>query len=198
MKLTILNEDPLQKFEEWLQTAIDSGIKDATAMTLATVFENQPSARTVLLKKYDHHGFIFYTNYATSKKSRDIKQNPAVALLFYWPILNRQIRIEGSIKKTKPEESDQYFQTRPRGSQISAWVSQQSQVLADPNQLQDDFIACEKKFAESLIPRPAHWGAYCVEPHYFEFWEARDNRLHHRVAFKRNSQNEWRHFYLNP
>ncbi len=178
-------ENPFAQFAVWYQEAAEHpDIIDHTAMTLATVDkEHKPSARIVLLKDFNEQGFSFFTNYL-SRKGDEIGQNPNVALLFWWPQLEKQIRIEGKAVKVSATESDRYFQSRPRGSQLSAWASEQSMVIADREHLEQRLAEFEDKFGEGLIERPSHWGGYLVKPECIEFWQARAHRLHDRFQFK--------------
>jgi pyridoxamine 5'-phosphate oxidase len=175
--------NPFKQFEAWFQEAIDAKCHDPNAMTLATsTFEGKPSARVVLLKMFDERGLAFFTNYE-SKKSRQILQNPFGAVVFFWPELERQIRIEGKIVRSTDAESDQYFRTRPEGSKIGAWASPQSQVIPNRRyleQLQADF---REEFSGKTIRRPTNWGGYRLVPSLFEFWQGRANRLHDRIQY---------------
>lgn len=178
-----LDPNPFRQFEQWFRQAIESGIPEPNAMTLATAdAEGQPYARTVLLKSYDLLGFLFFTNYE-SAKAHQIAVNPQVALLFPWVALGRQVRIRGRAEKIPLHESAGYFATRPRGSQIGAWASPQSHVITTRSLLEAKVEEIRRKFAHGEIPLPSFWGGYRVTPASIEFWQARDNRLHDRFLY---------------
>ncbi|GAA5220354.1 pyridoxamine 5'-phosphate oxidase [Membranihabitans marinus] len=178
-----MNEDPYVQFKVWFDDAFQVYELDANAMFLSTVnASGQPSSRTVLLKGVSEEGFMFYTNYE-SKKGMEILSHPQVALLFFWPGLDRQIRIEGIAQKVSSEASDEYFYSRPRGSQISAIVSPQSREVSGYNELES---AWEKMQSEEELSRPDQWGGFVVKPEYFEFWQGRKNRLHDRLIYQKN------------
>jgi pyridoxamine 5'-phosphate oxidase len=166
-------------------------------MMLSTADVNgNPSARIVLLKEIDDSGFVFYTNYG-SRKGKDLKENPKAALTFFWDELLRQIRIEGRIEKISKETSKKYFSSRPRESQIGAWVSAQSSVIPNREILENKFDELEEKFGNEEIPLPHFWGGYRVIPNYFEFWQGRENRLHDRICYKKEND-EWKIFRIAP
>jgi pyridoxamine 5'-phosphate oxidase len=182
-----LYKDPFEWFGHWLDEATQAIEANPNAMALATVdAHGQPSIRQVLLKSFDRRGFVFYTNYR-SYKAQDLDQHPRAALNFYWRGLERQIRIEGPVERLSPAESDAYFATRPRGSQIGAWASLQSQPLESRQALAARVEGLEAKYIDQEVPRPEHWGGYRVMPLRFEFWEAEAYRLHDRWEFVRPS-----------
>jgi len=189
--------NPYLLFEKWFKEALKVKALDVNAMTLATVSSaGKPSVRTVLLKGYDAKGFVFYTNYQ-SHKGRDLAARPVASLLFFWPQLSRQIRIDGPVKKVPEWESDEYFQTRPRGSQLGAWTSDQSRVIPSRDRLEQRMKALEKEYEGKLIPRPPHWGGYRLSPESIEFWKGRLNRLHDRLVYRRKSGG-WKRERLAP
>lgn len=190
--------DPVKQFEKWFDEAVQAGVTEPNAMHLATVNEQgKPSSRIVLLKGIDSGRFIFYTNYQ-SKKGKELEINPACALTFFWPDIERQVRIEGIAERVDQATSDQYFQSRPRGSQIGAWASPQSTIIKDRNILEDRASQIEKKFENSkVLPRPHQWGGYQIEPLLIEFWQGRASRLHDRIQFVK-TDGVWRVYRLAP
>ena len=182
---TSVDEDPFIQFTKWYKSILNSKLNEPTAMMLSTADVNgNPSARIVLLKEFDNSGFVFYTNYG-SRKGKDLKENPKAALTFYWDEQRRQIRIEGRIEKLSRETSKEYFSSRPRESQIGAWVSAQSSVISNREILENKFVELNEKFGDEEVPLPDFWGGYRVIPNYFEFWQGRENRLHDRICYKK-------------
>jgi pyridoxamine 5'-phosphate oxidase len=193
-----VDRDPLKLFQRWLDEAIAAGIKLAEAMTLATATpEGKASARLVLLKQADEDGFVFYTNYM-SMKARELDTNPQAALVFYWPQLERQVRVEGKVERTSAAESDAYFKTRPRESQIGALASPQSEVVASREVLQERVDELEKLYEGREVDRPAHWGGYRLRAERIEFWKGRPGRLHDRLLYERQPNGSWSMSRLAP
>jgi pyridoxamine 5'-phosphate oxidase len=194
-----IDPNPIVQFELWFKEASSSGMseQDATSMTLATAGKDgQPCARIVLLKSFDEGGFVFFTNY-NSRKGSELANNSRACLLFYWAPLWRQVRIEGAVEKVSAAESDEYFHSRPLGSKIGAWASNQSQPVTSRNELDERFEELSLKFADH-VPRPPHWGGYRVKPDVIEFWQGRENRLHDRLVYTRESDGNWRIERLAP
>ena len=186
-----LNPDPIKQFANWFTTAIETGIRDVNAMSLATAGQDaKPSVRIVLLKSFDEDGFVFFTNYE-SEKGKQLEANPYAALGFYWIELDRQIRISGKVDKTSRKESQTYFHSRPVGSQLSAWASRQSAVLDGRRVLDARMEEMNERFAGKPVPLPPHWGGYRLKPDNMEFWQGRSNRLHDRVRYTRQSDGSW-------
>lgn len=192
-----VDESPFEQFGIWMSEALNSEVPEPTAMTLATVDADcRPSARVVLLKEFSETGFVFFTNYE-SQKSRDLLANPNAALHFFWPELERQVAIYGTAEKVPVEESAAYFRTRPVGSQIGAWASKQSSVIASRSVLEKWVAELEDKFEGREIPLPDFWGGFRVVPHKFEFWQGRQSRLHDRICYGLKGDS-WEIYRLSP
>ncbi len=185
LKRDDLKDDPIEQFELWLQQAIDAGLHDPTAMTVATVdADGQPSQRIVLLKHVDQRGFVFYTNYE-SHKAQDLANNPRISLHFPWHTLERQVKVRGSVEKVSVAESLAYFSSRPEESQLAAWASAQSRPVSSRQLLMQQFNAMKEKFKQGKIPLPDFWGGFRVEVSSIEFWQGGANRLHDRFQYTR-------------
>jgi len=194
---TTVNPDPISQFGIWYSHAEQSGIAEPGAMTLATVApDGRPKARVVLLKSFDEQGFVFFTNYE-SAKAMQLSENPLASMVFLWLELQRQVRIEGRTEKIAESESDEYFGTRPRASQLGAWASPQSQEIPSRAYLDDRFLEQEKIYQGKEIPRPVFWGGYRVIPAAIEFWQGRDGRLHDRLLYRQTGRN-WNVIRLAP
>ncbi|GAB4377702.1 MAG: pyridoxamine 5'-phosphate oxidase [Elainellaceae cyanobacterium] len=193
-----LNPDPFQQFELWFQQACNADLQEPNAMVLATATATgEPFQRTVLLKYFDSNGFVFFTNYE-SRKAHQISENPQVSLLFLWLPLERQLQITGRAEKVSTAESFNYFTSRPRGSQLGAWCSQQSSVVSSRQILLMQFEKIKEKFLNQEIPLPPFWGGYRVVPNRFEFWQGRPNRLHDRFLYSQPEQESWQIQRLSP
>lgn len=189
--------EPIKQFSVWMNDAIESNLHEPTAMTLATASKKGiPSARTVLLKGFDESGFVFYTNYKSSK-ARDLDENPNAALLFFWAELERQIRISGKVVQVSREESEKYFHSRPREHQLGAWASWQSRVIENREILENHFEEIKKRFENKEIPLPPFWGGYRIIPQRIEFWQGRESRLHDRICYTL-IDSKWKMERLSP
>jgi pyridoxamine 5'-phosphate oxidase len=193
-----VDRDPITLFRKWFDAAIASGSRLPESMTLATATASgKPSARVVLLKQVDEAGFVFYTNYR-SAKAKELDQNPQAALVFYWVGLDRQVRVEGTVIRTSAEESDNYFRTRPRESQLGALASPQSEVIEGREVLEDRLRQLDEEYRDREVERPAHWGGYRLKPERFEFWENRPGRLHDRIVYDFQADGSWNIKRLAP
>ncbi len=198
LHLKDLDKNPIKQFDQWFKLALDKVKLDPNAMSIATVGkDNKPSLRTVLLKYYDESGFVFFTNYG-SRKSMQIQENANVALLFFWVALERQIIIEGKAEKISKAESLKYFSSRPHGSQLGAWVSQQSSIISSKSILLSKLDEIKRKFKEGKVPLPDFWGGYRVIPERIEFWQGGENRLHDRFLYTKTSDGNWEINRLAP
>ena len=193
-----VDADPMRQFETWFQQASATNLPEPNAMTLATATaDGQPSARVVLLKAFDADGFTFFTNY-DSRKGRDLSANPHAALLFFWPELQRQVRIEGTVERVSASESDAYFHNRPLGSRLGAWASRQSEVIPNREVLEQRVCELTQRYPDGETPRPPHWGGFRVRPRSIEFWQGRPDRLHDRLRYQRLQLAGWRLERLSP
>lgn len=191
--------NPIGQFERWFRDVQAADIKEPNAMTLSTATAaGRPSARIVLLKEVSDLGFIFYTNY-TSRKAQELEANPFAALTFHWVELARQVRVEGRTQKVPPEQSAEYFRSRPKGSRLGAWASHQSQVLPSRDALDAKWEQLQEHYADiEDVPVPEFWGGYCLVPETIEFWEGRPNRMHDRIRYRRNGETAWTLERLSP
>ena len=190
--------NPLEQFKIWFAEAVGAQLLEPNAMTLATAdATGQPSARIVLLKGFDQRGLCFYTNYESSK-GKQLEENPRAAIAFWWGELERQVRIEGPIEKVSREETEEYFYSRPRDSQLGAWVSNQSRVIESREVLDRKFEQLEQEYEGKIIPCPPHWGGYRLIPNLFEFWQGRPSRLHDRLLYSLLEDGSWKRERLSP
>ncbi|MFY9075579.1 pyridoxamine 5'-phosphate oxidase [Malaciobacter mytili] len=193
-----LDDNPIKQFEKWFEQAMSADLIEPNAMSLATVGEDMmPSIRTVLLKFFDESGFVFFSNYE-SVKAKQLEQNPKAAIHFAWLGLERQVKIEGVIEKISSTKSLKYFLSRPKGSQIGAWVSQQSQVISSRSVLEAKFNEIKSKFVKGEIPFPSFWGGYILKPQKIEFWQGAKHRLHDRFVYTLKEDNKWQIDRLAP
>jgi pyridoxamine 5'-phosphate oxidase len=193
-----LDPDPIKQFSNWFTAAIEAGIRDVNAMSLATAGrDGKPSVRIVLLKGFDQDGFVFFTNYQ-SEKGGQLEENPYAACAFYWIELDRQVRLSGVTQKTSREESERYFHSRPRGSQLGAWASRQSEVLDARRVLDARMAEMTERYDDGPVPLPPHWGGYLIKPDHFEFWQGRLNRLHDRFRYTLQTDGSWQIDRLAP
>jgi pyridoxamine 5'-phosphate oxidase len=197
MAARLVTGDPVERFQEWFREAEQAGVEVPEAMMLATAdADGAPSGRLVLLKGADDEGFVFYSGYV-SRKAAELDQNPRAALVFYWRPLGKQVRVEGRVERVSDGESAAYFATRPRGSQLAAWASQQSRPLESREELERRYAQLEREYEGQEVPRPPHWGGFRLRPDAIEFWEHRENRLHDRFRYTR-AREGWTVELLSP
>jgi pyridoxamine 5'-phosphate oxidase len=194
---TDVDSNPIKQFAQWFDEANAAGVPETDAMTLATAAKTgAPSARIVLLKSFDDRGFVFFTNYG-SRKAQELEANPHAALVAYWLPLKRQVRIEGTVEKISAPESDEYFLSRPLGSKLGAWASNQSEIIESREILQQRYAQSSAQFGDN-VPRPPHWGGYRIQPTMIEFWQGRENRLHDRLRYSLQNDGTWLIERLGP
>lgn len=195
---TDVERNPIDQFQKWWDEAIKSEIDEVNAMTLATASsDGMPSARIMLLKGFDKNGFVFFTNYK-SYKAMHLEENPKACLVFFWKELERQVRITGLVKRISEKECDEYFYSRPVGSQVGAWASNQSQVIESREWLQNRVHQLNEEFKQKELKRPPHWGGYVVTPVIIEFWQGRPSRLHDRIQYTLTEDSNWKIERLSP
>lgn len=193
-----VKQDPINQFDKWFNDAVAANVNEPNAMTLATATTNgHPSARIVLLKGFNKEGFMFYTNYL-SRKGKEMAKNPLVSAVFFWPELERQVRIEGTIEKLTREQSETYFHSRPKASQLGAVASAQSQEIVGRKDLEAKMAELETEFADKEVPKPSYWGGYIIKPRLVEFWQGRQSRLHDRIVYKKIDNKNWKIVRLAP
>lgn len=193
-----VTKDPITQFDKWFSEALEADLFEPNVMTLATATsDGKPSARIMLLKGFDQNGFIFYTNYL-SRKGKEIARNPSAAIVFFWPELERQVRIEGTLEKISKEESEKYFRSRPKQSQLGALASQQSQEIPNRAILENTLKDLTDKYQDKEIPKPSYWGGYIVKPQIVEFWQGGAGRLHDRIVYKKTDKNNWKIVRVAP
>ena len=192
-----VHENPMEQYANWFEEAVNAQLLDPYAMSISTVdYNGQPSTRIVYMRGIKDDGFVFYTNY-NSSKGKDLGENKLVSLNFFWGEIERQIRIEGEVKKVSEEDSDTYFAQRPRESQIGAWASNQSEDISDRSELEEKVAHFTDKFKGEDVPRPNHWGGFIVNPTKIEFWQGRPSRLHDRIVYTKDG-NDWKQSRLSP
>jgi pyridoxamine 5'-phosphate oxidase len=193
-----VKQDPINQFDKWFNDAVAAAVLEPNAMTLATATHNGlPSARIVLLKGFNKEGFMFYTNYL-SRKGKEMAKNPMASVVFFWPELERQVRIEGTIEKLSREQSEEYFHSRPKASQLGAVVSAQSQEIVGRKVLEEKMAELEKEYEDKEVPKPSYWGGYIIKPRLVEFWQGRRSRLHDRIVYKKIDNKNWKIVRLAP
>jgi pyridoxamine 5'-phosphate oxidase len=195
---TDIEPNPIDQFQKWWTEAVNSQIDEVNAMTLATASsDGMPSARIMLLKGFDKNGFVFFTNYK-SYKAMHLEENPKACLVFFWKELERQVRITGLVKRVSEKDSDEYFLSRPLGSQIGAWTSSQSQVIESREWLENRYLQLTEEYKQKKLKRPPHWGGYVVTPVIIEFWQGRPSRLHDRIQYSLEEDGSWKIERLSP